>query len=366
VTVLSLRAVNRATLDRQLLLDRASMTVPRAIERLVGMQAQAPFPPYTGLWTRLAGFRPDDLARLLLDRGVVRIALMRGTVHLVTADDCLALRPVLQPVFDRALQGAYGRQLAGLDLDELARFGRKLVEQRPLDTAELGRLLDERFPGRDRHALSNAVRSTLPLVQLPPRAVWGRSGRTTVTTAQAWLGRPLDTTTAPDRLVLRYLAGFGPASVADMQKWSGLTRLREVFDRLGPQLRQYRDEKGTQLYDLPDARRPDPDTPAPVRFLPEFDNLLLAYADGSRVMAAAHRPVLFTVNGIIRASVLVDGVTRAVWKVTRAKRAATLEVAPLDRLTARVRSEIESEGARLLAFVAAEADSHDIRFAPTG
>jgi hypothetical protein len=180
------------------------------------------------------------------------------------------------------------------------------------------------------------------------------------------LGRPLDTTTAPDRLVLRYLAGFGPASVADMQKWSGLTRLREVFDRLGPQLRQYRDEKGTQLYDLPDARRPDPDTPAPVRFLPEFDNLLLAYADGSRVMAAAHRPVLFTVNGIIRASVLVDGVTRAVWKVTRAKRAATLEVAPLDRLTARVRSEIESEGARLLAFVAAEADSHDIRFAPTG
>jgi hypothetical protein len=364
MTVLDTRALNRAMLDRQLLLRRASLTTMEAIAHLVGLQAQAPFPPYTGLWTRLDGFKPDDLARLILDRSAVRIALMRGTVHLVTADDCLALRPVLQATQERWLQTAYAGRLQGLKLDAIAKMARKLVEEKPHSTAELGRLLLERWPDRDRQALLNAVRTALPLVQTPPRAVWGKSGQTTVTTAEAWLGRPLSTDTAPDAMVLRYLAAFGPATVADAQKWSGLTRLGSVVERLRPKLRVFRDEAGRDLYDVPDAPRPDPDTPAPVRFLPEFDNVLLSYAEGSRVMAAEHRPALFTINGIIRSCVLVDGFARGVWRITKAKRAATLEIEPLVRLSTKDKSAIRTEGARLLAFAAADCDTHDVRIMP--
>jgi hypothetical protein len=360
-TVLSTTALNRAMLERQLLLRRASLTAAQAIEHLVGMQAQAPFPPYTGLWTRLRGFQPDDLARLLLDRGVVRIALMRGTVHLVTAADCLAMRPPLQATLDRWFQRAYAKRLQGLDLDAVAELARRLVDERPRSTTELGRQLLERWPDRDRGALLNLVRTVLPLVQVPPRAIWGKSGQTTVTTAQAWLGRPLATDTTPDAMMLRYFRAFGPAAVTDVQKWSGLTRLREVVERLEPKLRVFRDQNGAELYDLPDAPRPDPDTPAPVRFLPEFDNLLISYADGSRIVAGHHRPALLTINGIIRSTVLVDGFAQGVSKITKTKRAATLVVEPFIRLSAEDRSAIEAEGARLLAFAAADAQSHDVR-----
>jgi hypothetical protein len=359
---LGTRAVNRATLDRQLLLRRASLTATEAIEHLVGLQAQAPFPPYTGLWTRLAGFEPDHLARLILDRSVVRIALMRGTVHLVTAADCLALRPVLQPMLEQGLRHTFGRHLEGLDLDAVVAAGREIVEARPRDMTELGRELAERWPGRERLALGNVVRTGLPLVQVPPRAEWGRIGRTSVTTAQAWLGRPLSEDAAPDAMVLRHLGAFGPATVADLQKWSGLTRLREVVDRLRPELRVFRQENGPELYDLPDAPRPDPATPAPVRFLPEFDNLLISYADGGRVMAAEHRPAVFGVNGIIRATVLIDGLVQGVWKITKSRGEATLEIEPFTPPSARERSAMEEEGARLLTFAAADAGGHDIRF----
>jgi hypothetical protein len=359
--MLSSRAINRATLSRQLLLRRASLRPEQAIAQLVGMQAQAPFPPYTGLWTRLAGFEPDDLGRLLLDRAVVRIALMRSTVHLVTADDCLALRPVLQPMLERTARTQYARQLTGVAVEEIVDAGRELVEEQPRDTAELARLLMRRWPDVDRNALLNVVRAALPLVQLPPRAVWGRSGRTIVTTAGAWLGRPVAYQAAPDDLVRRFFAAFGPASVADAQKWSGLTRLREVVDRLRPGLRVFRDEVGVELFDVPDAPRPAEDTAAPVRFLPEFDNLLLAYADGRRVLAPERRPAVFTVNGIIRATVLVDGFAEALWKVTTEKGAAVLEIQPFERLPARARAAVESEGARLLEFAAADATTRDVR-----
>lgn len=362
MTVLSARALNRAMLDRQMLLRRAALSPLAAIEHLVGMQAQAPFPPYTGLWTRLARFQPDDLARLLLDRSVVRIALQRSTVHLVTAADCLALRPVLQPMMERGLHHAYGRQLAGLDVEAVVKFSQALIEERPRGTAELGRLLGEQWPDRDRNALANLVRTALPLVQVPPRAVWGRSGQTTVTTAQAWLGRPLAAQAAPDEMVLRYFTAFGPASVADAQKWCGLTRLGEVVDRIRRRLVVFRDEAGRELYDLPDAPRPDPDTPAPVRFLPEFDNLLVSYAEGNRIMAAEHRPQLFSVNGIIRSALLIDGFAAGLWRITTTKRAATLEIRPFARLSAKTRTAIETEGAKLLAFTATEAETHQIEF----
>lgn len=291
--------------------------------------------------------------------------LMRGTVHLVTARDCLALRPVVAPVLERQLgHSTGGKLIAGIGTAELAAAGRALVEQRPRSTVELGELMARRWPDRDPTALSMAVRCLVPLVQLPPRGVWGAGGQPTVTTAEGWLGRPLDDDTSPDATVLRYLAAFGPATVADVQAWSGLTRLREVAQRLRPQLRTFHDEQGRELLDLPDAPRPDPDTPAPVRFLPEFDNVLLSHADRSRVISDEHRKRVSTRNGMVPGSVLVDGYFRGTWKITRKRQAATLAIDAYTRPSKKDTAAVTEEGARLLAFAAADADTHDIRFTP--
>lgn len=364
--VLSPRALNRALLARQMLLERADVSVTDAVEQLVGLQAQAPNPPYFGLWTRLEGFEPEALSRLLVDRRVVRIALMRSTIHLVTARDCRMLRPLVQPVLERGMRGAYGKPLAGMDMDALAAAGRALVEERPLTFQELGQRLRERWPKRDAAALAQGVRTAVPLVQVPPRGVWGRSGQAAHTSAEAWLGAPLERDPSPGEMVLRYLAGFGPASVADVQAWSGLTRLEEVVGPLRPRLRAFRDERGRELFDLPDAPRPAPDTPAPARFLPEWDNLLLSHADRTRVIADAHRKRLMTVNGIVPGTALLDGAVAAAWKIEREKGRATLAIEGFAPLAKADRAALEEEGVRLLAFAAPEADDRDVRFVEGG
>jgi hypothetical protein len=296
---LTLRAVNRALLSRQLLLDRPSLPaddgaralrVVETIEHLVGLQAQAPFPPYFGLQSRLDGFRPHDLASLITSRGVVRIALMRGTIHLVSARDCLPLRRVVQPVIDRGMRTAYGKQLAGLDPEALATAGRALVETEPLTFSQLGQALAERWPDYPAHALAQGVRAFVPLVQVPPRAVWGQAGQSRHTSAEHWLDAPRDASAAQVTgptgladLVTRYLGAFGPATVRDVTTWSGLTGLKPVMEQLRPSLITFRDEQGAELFDLPLAPRPDGDVPAPVRLIAEFDNLVLSHADRSRV-----------------------------------------------------------------------------------
>ena len=359
--MLTPRALNRALLARQMLLRRETLPAADALERLVGLQAQAPLPPYTGLWTRLERFDPAELGRLVTGRAVVRLALMRSTIHLVTARDALRLRPVVQPVIARGVQGGYGRQLAGLDEAALAAAGRALVEERPRTFAELGALLAARWPDRTPAALAIAVRSLVPLVQVPPRGVWGAAGPAAHTSVEAWLGRPVDDAAPVDDLVLRYLAAFGPATVADAQAWSGLTRLKAVLERLRPRLRVFRDERGRELLDLPDAPRPDPDTPAPPRFLPEWDNVLLSFADRSRIVPDAHRARLFSTNGMIPGTVLVDGVVRATWRIARERGRATLVVEPFTRLAAPDRRAVAEEGERLLAFAAPEAAGREVR-----
>jgi hypothetical protein len=369
--VLDQRTLNRALLDRQLLLRRQPMSVRRALEHLVGLQAQAPDPPYVGLWARLEGFDPAELGELVTDRTAIRATLMRGTIHLVTAADGLAIRTLMQPMLERGVytNSSFGRhRLDGVDIDKLLAAGRQLVEERPRTPAELREALGPLWPDREPASLAQAVRGLLPMVHVPPRGVWRRSGPVAVTTFEAWLGRgPVDAADAGiDALVLRYLAAFGPASVLDAQTWSGLTRLGEVFDRLRPRLRTYRDESGRELFDRADTESPglpDADVPAPVRLLAEFDNLTLSHADRTRVIADEHRRRIAKRNGMVPGMVLVDGFVQGVWKATRRGGSTTLRVEPFGRLSRRDRDAVRAEGAALLAFLGAEADSSEVVFA---
>jgi hypothetical protein len=362
MTVLALRALNRALLDRQLLIERSAMSAVEAVEHLVGLQAQAVRPPYLALWSRLARFSPPELDRLLVDRSLVRLALMRSTLHLVTAADGLALRGLLADALRRIVRGKFGRQVAGVDLTELAGAGTALVERRPLTFAELGDQLATRWSDRDRGALAQTVRNLVPLVQVPPYGLWDGTGPPRHTTARLWLGR--DATDAPpvDDYVLRYLAAYGPASVQDMQKWSGLTRLAAAFDRLGDRLRTYRDPEAPLLFDLADHDPPDPDRDVPVRYLPEFDTTLLSHADRRRVIADEHRPRVFSSGGIIRATVLVDGFVAGTWQLHRSRTTATLAVEQFGLLAAPARSALADEGQGLLRLLAPDSPTHDIRF----
>jgi hypothetical protein len=315
------------------------------------MQAQEPDAPYVGLWTRLEDFEPGELARLISDRRVVRGPLMRSTIHLVSGRDCLKLRPVIQSVLTRAFSGSpFRRKLEGLDLDELLAAGLASLEDRPRTRAELSALLAERWPDRDPLSLAYAITFLAPLVQVPPRGIWGESGQATWTTTESWLGRPLDPTSSPDEIFLRYLAAFGPATVADARAWSGLGGLREVFERLRPQLITFRDERGRELFDVPGAPLPDPETPAPPRFLPAFDNALLSHNDRTRIIPEEHRKMLSR-DRFMR-GVLLDGFACATWKTEQRGGKLTLVIEPFEPLTEENRDVLAREGERLLGFLA--------------
>ncbi|MFJ9728791.1 winged helix DNA-binding domain-containing protein [Streptomyces sp. NPDC101209] len=341
--VLGPRALNRATLARQLLLRRAPLTVADAVGHLLGLQAQNVKPPYYALAARLDGFAPEHLSEPMAAREIVRIVTMRSTIHTHTADDCLTLRPLVQPARDRELT-LFRKGLVGVDLGRLAALARGLVEAEPRTMKELREALAAEWPEADPQALGVAARCALPLVQVTPRGLWGSSGQVALTTAEHWLGRPAGQAPAPDAVVRRYLAAFGPASVKDMQTWAGLTRLRDAFERLRPELLTFRDAAGTELFDLPDAPRPDPDTPAPPRFLPEFDNLLLSHADRTRVVPPEYRGRSWTGNTAHR-TFLVDGFLAGVWKPER----DALVIEPFGRLTRAQRADLTDEAARMQA-----------------
>jgi hypothetical protein len=363
--VLDRRSLNRALLERQLLSRRRRASAADAIERLVGMQGQNPLDPYVGLWARLDRFRPEHLSGLIAERGAVRMPLMRATIHLVTSEDALGLRPVVRPVLDRAFltSSPFGRALKGMDLGQVKAAGRVLMEERPRTRAELRRLLGERWPDRDAGALAQAITYLVPVVQVPPRGLWGASGQATWTTVEAWLGGSLPPSPGPDGMILRYLAAFGPATVADVQAWSGLTRLREVLDHLRPGLRTFSDGDGRELFDIPGAPLPDPDTPAPPRFLPVFDNSYLAHADRSRIVDDAVRRRLFA-DGLSRGPVLIDGFIEASWRLARDGEAVILLIEPFRRLSRSEATAVTDEGGRLLVFLPADAPSPEIRLVP--
>lgn len=358
--------LNRATLARQLLLERSSMDGVAAVEHLVGLQTQHPQSFYVGLWSRLQDFDAVAVGAALEDRRLVRIPLMRTTIHLVTAEDALGLRPLFDPVLDRVVRGQFGRRLFIFHRDnddgqfmpeaeDIAAAAREFVEQEPLIASELGRALLTRFVNTDRDALAQAARAWLPMVQVPPRGVWGRSGRARQAPLDTWLGRTPNAFPVDD-VVLRYLGAFGPATVRDAQTWSGLTHLTEVFDRLGDRLVRFVNEHGNDVYDLPDAPRPGFGTRPPVRFLYDYDNLLLSHHNRERFLGDMELDD-FAVQGYTTdgnrqpSSVLVDGFVAGTWTVHRTSGAVALEVRLFRPHPDHVQAEITAEGTSLLSFL---------------
>ena len=361
---LSQRALNRATLARQMLLERRKATVAQVIEKLAGLQAQAPNPPYVGLWSRLEGFRREQLTEALKKRRVVRMSTMRATLHLMAARDALAWRPLLEPVHRRGLLGNHTRALEGIDRAAVVRAGRALLDEGPLTSSELGQALAARWTDREPASLAALIRNSLPLVHLPPAGSWNSHQSARLQPIGQWLGESAADVAAAtqDELLLRYLAAFGPATLADAGAWSGLTGWQVAAERLRPQLREFTGAQGQVLFDLPRAPRPDPDTPAPPRLVAEWDNLLLSHADRSRVMSEAHRARVFTVNGIVRGTVLLDGFVAGVWKIERAKNAATVVLEPFARWSGGDRLGVQEEAMRLLAFASdVDGERHAVR-----
>ncbi len=362
--VLSKRQLNRALLERQMLLRRHELSAEEVIERLVGLQAQVPNDPYLALWSRIDGFQTADLARLFEQRRVVRAGLMRGTIHLVTARDCLYLRPMTRPVMDRTFYSGspFGRNLRGIDIQEVVTLGRALVEEKPRTRAELRPLLAERWPDQDPGSLAYAVTYLLPLIQVTPRGIWGASGSAAWTTMESWLGEKLESHATPDAMILRYLAAFGPASVMDIQAWCGLTKLREVTDRLN-ELRVFKDENGRELLDVPQSPMPDPDTPAPPRFFPEYDNAFLGHADRTRIAPARSFVDSELPKGPFKGSFTVDGFISGFWRIARERESATLVIEPFYKLSASDRAAVVEEGTRLLSFVLPDIEVRDLQVA---
>lgn len=356
---MDLKALNRATLARQLLLRRERLPVDTAVHRLLALQAQLPRPAVVGLWARVEQLDRLAVAGLFESRALVRATTMRGTLHVMTAGDFLAFRSCLQPGLDGGLRAILRERAAALDMIALGRTAEAYLKK-PHNFEEIRAHLAAAFPRGDERAMGYAVRMALPLVQVPGAGPWGFPAQADFVSARAWLGKAPARCPSPGPLILRYLAALGPATVRDAESWLGLGGLAPEFDRLRPRLVVVGGTARAPLYDLPDAPRPDGDVPAPIRFLPEWDSVVVTRAD-ERVVARAHRPRVFLPGLRVAALVLVDGCAVASWNVTRTRKVATLTIEPFSTMPTRVASEMKAEGESLLAFMEPDAATYEIQ-----
>jgi len=357
--ILSQRQLNRTLLARQHLLERSSMSASAMIAHLVGMQSQVPTDPYTGLWTRLHDFGPDDLSRLMLDRDAVRASLMRGMIHVATRDDYLRLQPVMMPLHERAIPRIAGTRIVPAEVvPAILAAGAELLRSVPMTSKALGAAIHGRFPEHLPASLAAVCRFGLPLVQVTPRGIWGASHQPTWALASEWLAEPVPDDPTPDEVIARYLAAFGPATIADIQAWSGLTGLRVAIARMRPNLRTYRNEQGQEVFDVPGAPVLPGDVPAPVRFLPEFDNALLSHRDRTRIISEERRKVIGTTNGRFQATYLLDGFVAGTWRIECTGDCATMVVRPFESHSREEMADLEEEGRALLAFLSDAGSRH--------
>lgn len=361
--LISLRELNRATLARQLLLQRATMSPVAAVEQLIGMQAQEARPPFIGLWTRLQDGQREAMLQAIDERLLVRATLMRGTIHLFSAADYRAFRPAIQPVLDRAIS-VLGSRSDGLDIEHVLPAAAALLAGNPLPFNDIRDQLQAQFPDVNDRALGFTVRMKIPLVVIPAKHRWGYPANAPFGLAEEWIGPGDPPPQALQNLVRRYLAAFGPATVTDAQTWLGMPGLKPTFEALRPELLEFKDERGKTYFDLPHAPRPPADTPAPVRFLPDFDNLLLSHGDRTRVIAEDHRGIVYQKGNLrLLPTFLVDGFVAGMWRSERTRNDATLTITPFSPLSPGTQRELTNEGEGLIRFIEEDAATHAVAFA---
>jgi|CZKU01.1.fsa_nt_gi hypothetical protein len=362
---LTLRDLNRATLARQMLLAREKIKPLRAIERMGGLQAQWPRPPHIGLWSRVEGFERDHLLALLRRREAVRASMMRGTLHVVSAKDYVSLRPALQPMLTRGVMSVLRDRMKGIVVDDIAAEARELLAKGPATFEHVRDALATLHPRADARAMGYVARLNLALVQVPTDDdPWGFPVSPAFAMAESWVGEKLASADTLEALVLRYLGAFGPATASDVQTWSGVQGVKEVMETLRPKLVVLRDERKRELFDLPKAPRPGADAAAPLRFLPEFDNLVLAHTDRRRFVADAHKKRVYLPGLRVAPTFLLDGFVAGTWSTERTKKDATLTIDPFEPLAKKARTDLEAEASRLVRFVEPAATAFTVRFAP--
>lgn len=346
--ILTTRELNRALLARQLLLGRPRIPLVHALERVAGLQAQYAPSAYVGLWSRVEGFRREDLTRALEQRRAVQGTLMRATIHIVSARDYALFAAAVREDRREWWSRIQRKPLEGIDMKAVAGVVRAHLADGPVRASDLQKLLEAQGYAR---IVAVSAGMWVDLVRVPPSGTWDRPRADLYALADDWLGSSLATRTKGlKHLLQRYLRGFGPASMDDLVSWSGLppTTLRPVVNRL--RLRRFRDERGGELLDLQRAPLPDPDTPAPVRFLPTWDATLLVHARRTQILPELYRPRVYTTRTPHSVSTfLVDGQVAGTWRYEKDR----VRLKPFHALTPTVRHALEDEAARLAAFHAA-------------
>lgn len=353
------RQLNRATLARQMLLERSDMGIVEAVEWLLGLQAQQTHDPYIGLWSRLNGFTHDALTALIVDKHLARATTMRGTLHLHSARDLIGMRQLIQPVLERMWQSNFRRRFGDNDQQKVLAAAIEVVDREPMTSGQIGKALADKFPTAEPLSMTVLLQVRETMVQVPPTRIWGSGHSPLLVRAPKYLP-PTTGTLDLTTLVRRYLAAYGPASVNDMQSWCGLNKLGEIFEAIRDELVTFTAPDGRELFDLPDAPRPDADTPAPVRFMPLYENAFLGYDNRRRFVAKDDEKRTDFLH-VTKPAVLVDGTFLAGWAIEKKKGAAVLTVSPYHKLRKKEVAEIEREGLRFLRFMEEKAETFDVQ-----
>ncbi|MBP7705360.1 MAG: AlkZ family DNA glycosylase [Caulobacter sp.] len=354
------RDLNRALLARQMLLSRQDVGVAPAIERLGGLQAQDARPPFIALWNRLNGFRREDLLTALHDRTVVKATFTRGTLHLVSAADYLAFRTAHASVLEGAMLTDMKEMAKVAPVGELVAAAKTALADGALTFADLRAVLAAKWPDLNERHMGYAVRLNLPLVATPDDSQWGGKAGAAFALADLWLAAKPSETPDVEGVIRRYLTAFGPATPADVQTFTGFKGVKALLEGMDG-LATYRNAAGKPLYDVKDGLFADPETPAPVRLLADFDGVMLAHADRSRVLGDLGKHMT-SKNLRVPAVFTVDGFVAGTWALAATKTKATLTVTALGKLTNTAKDEITAEGEALLRFVAPEAKAVGVSF----